>query len=123
MGKGTKDHDRFFKLAVSNLHLARSLIGQHLPKKFLNQIDLDSLTPTKSNFINSVSKELSTDALFRASINNAKGYVLLHIEHQSTVRRESCINNCLTMMRPAMLLAVIYQHMRGWQRPGVKLLA
>ena len=107
---------------MSYPEIASEFFKSYLPKEILEIIDLSTLKQENYSALSNELGEGISDVLYSVKYGKETGYISLLLEHQSTVRRESCINNCLTEMRPVILLTVIYQYMRSWQRLGVKLL-
>ena len=118
------DHDRNFKTLMAERSFYEPFIKAYLPQELLGRVDWAATELHKMSGAHTEQnsqKTFEADVIYLTKINGEVNFFWFHVEHQSTVRRESRMNNCLTMMRPAMLLAVTYRHMRGWQRPGVKL--
>ena len=78
-------HDSFFRGSMMNVEIARDFLAAHLGKHVLKRIDLNSLKLESSTFIDAEHKELRSDILYSARIDNKEGYIYTLIEHQSSV--------------------------------------
>jgi predicted transposase/invertase (TIGR01784 family) len=78
-------HDNFFKESLAELDVAQSFLTNLLPKDILAKIDLSTLKPKKSNFIDNIIGKKEVDALFSVKFGQDTGYLYLLCEHQSTV--------------------------------------
>ena len=79
-----KIHDRFAKRSLQEIPIARDFLKTHLPKEILEQIDLDSIRPIKTDFVPDNLKEYLSDVAYECRIRGKLGYILALIEHQST---------------------------------------
>ena len=87
MTKINNVHDKFFKTAMSDLHVAKEFMQQHLPAPVLSATDLSTLTLQKESFIEQDLQQMLSDVLYQAKINGTDGYIYLLAEHQSTPDR------------------------------------
>ena len=87
MTKINNVHDKFFKTAMSDLHVAKEFMQQHLPAPVLSATDLSTLTLQKESFIEQDLQQMLSDVLYQAKINGTGGYIYLLAEHQSTPDR------------------------------------
>ncbi|SHF12553.1 Rpn family recombination-promoting nuclease/putative transposase [Caloramator proteoclasticus] len=84
-------HDKFFKEVFSNIEVAKDFIINYVPKEIVEIIDLDTLSLQKDSFINEQLKEVYSDMLFKAKINNYEGYIYFLFEHKSYVSRQTAL--------------------------------
>lgn len=66
-----------------HIEIARDFFAAHFDKQLLKRIDLNRLRLESSTFIDEVHKELRSDILYSATIDNQDGYIYLTVEHQS----------------------------------------
>ena len=82
-------HDRLTKRFLSQPHVARDLFSRHLPPEYVDVLDMDSLTLTRSDFVDGGLNLDRLDLLFRIrtkdGAESGKGAVrYLLVEHKST---------------------------------------
>ena len=78
-------HDSFFRGSMMNIEIARDFLTAHLGQQILKRIDLSSLKLEPSTFIDDKHKELRSDILYSAKIDNKQTYLYVLVEHQSRV--------------------------------------
>ena len=78
-------HDRFFKLNMHNLDVARDMLKELLPSAYLKQINLSTLALYPTEHLQAFSqKQTLADVVYSVKLQNGKaGLVYLHIEAQS----------------------------------------
>jgi predicted transposase/invertase (TIGR01784 family) len=72
-------HDRFFKNTMSQINVAKLFFQQYLPEKVLSAINLDTLSISKSSYIDKHLKLVESDLLFSVNTNDTKSYIYLFI--------------------------------------------
>ena len=77
------NHDTFFRGSLSNIDIARDFFAAHLDADLLKRVQLETLKLEPGTSIDEVHKELRSDVLYSASIDNKPGYLYLVVEHQS----------------------------------------
>jgi len=77
-------HDGFFRVAMSDLSVAKDLLKAHLPKKLVQQIDWDTLQITNKSYVDQHLKQLRSYMVYKCTLQGKEAYVFLLIEHQST---------------------------------------
>ena len=84
----TNWHDKYFRDSFANPVIARQFCLTYLDPKIVNHLNLDSpqsLELVSGIHIDEKLKELRSDLVFTVELKNGKkGYVYIHIEHQST---------------------------------------
>lgn len=80
-------HDKFFKETFSNLEVARDFMQNYLPEPVLKIVDLQTLEIQKDSFVDETMKEVFSDMLFHAKINQHDGYLYFLFEHKSYTSR------------------------------------
>jgi predicted transposase/invertase (TIGR01784 family) len=78
-------HDKFFKQAMKDIHVAKDFFKAHLPKKILQAVDLSTLKFENHSFIDEGFKDTEADVVYSVKIGNATAYLYLLCEHQSEV--------------------------------------
>ena len=76
-------HDGFFRVAMTNLKVAKDLLKAHLPKKLDKQIDWDTLQITNKSYVDENLKQTFSDMVYRCQINGRESYIYALIEHQT----------------------------------------
>ena len=78
-------HDSFFQELGSDPNVYRALIRKLLPEKILRHLDLRTVKPTKSHFVDERLRHLYWDALYTVRLREG-GVVHIYVlvEHQST---------------------------------------
>lgn len=78
-------HDTVFKMAMSDLHVAKAMIQDYLPNAITQHLDLSSLTICKSTYIDQELKHSHSDMLYKLKDEcDEDAYVYFLWEHQST---------------------------------------
>lgn len=78
-------HDKFFKLSLSELPVAKEFFTEHLPPAVLEKLNLETLKLENHSFVDENYKGSEADIIYSVTTGNAKGYLFLLCEHQSTV--------------------------------------
>lgn len=78
-----KPHDLLFHDAMRDKALAAEFFTTHLPQELRRDIDLSSLRLCNTKHISHERKASHTDVLYEVNIKNERGYIAIHIEHQS----------------------------------------
>jgi predicted transposase/invertase (TIGR01784 family) len=84
-------HDKYFKQVMGNVETAKSFLENYLPSKVVEMIDLSTLEPEKDSFIEKKLRDIYSDLLFKARINNKDGYLYFLFEHKSYVEKRIAI--------------------------------
>ena len=77
-------HDGFFRVAMSDLRVAKDLLKAHLPAKLVQQIDWDTLQITNKSYVDRHLKQIFSDMVYKCMLQGKEAYIFLLIEHQST---------------------------------------
>ena len=77
-------HDGFFRVAMSDLSVAKDLLKAHLPEKLVQQIDWDTLEITNKSYVDKHLKRLMSDMVYKCTLQGKEAYIFLLIEHQAT---------------------------------------
>lgn len=77
-------HDRFAKLLLSDIKVAKAFLSQHLPADLKHKVSLSDLQPCKGTFVDKAYREHLTDILYKTKIMKQEGYIYFLIEHQSS---------------------------------------
>ena len=100
-------HDKFFKETFSNVEIARDFMQNYLPEPILKIVDLQTLDIQKDSFIDENLKEVFSDMLFHAKINQRDGYLYFLFEHKSYTSRN-------------VVLQLLNYMVRIWEQKAVK---
>jgi predicted transposase YdaD len=65
-------HDKFFKVVMSNIKLAKALISNFLPEKLIKSLDLDTLRLNNTQFVSDDLKEIFSDTLLKSILLTQK---------------------------------------------------
>ncbi len=77
-------HDKFFKLSLGDLNVAKKFLKFFLSEEILDKIVLDSLQYSKMNFISDDLKEIFSDLIYSCKLKNGrKAFVSILLEHKS----------------------------------------
>ncbi|ATF50579.1 Rpn family recombination-promoting nuclease/putative transposase [Citrobacter freundii] len=79
----TTPHDAVFRQMLMQKEIARDFLQIHLPKKFLNICNMDSLTLESGSFIEDDLRTSYSDILYSLQTKHGTSYVYTLIEHQS----------------------------------------
>ena len=82
-----KAHNQFVQSVMSDLAVARDFFELFLPENLRQAIDLETLEPQPSSYINAVRKESTMDLLYRVKHLDSENFLYLIVEHQSTADR------------------------------------
>ena len=77
-------HDKLFKETLSVPDNAKDFLQDYLPKKILEQINIQTLEICKDSFIEESLSEFFSDILYSVSFSGQKGYIYLLLEHKSS---------------------------------------
>lgn len=78
-------HDTVFKLAMSEIRVAKEMIENNLPKDIVKCINLDSLSISNNSYIDHDLKKSHADILYKAKTKSgSETYIYFLWEHQST---------------------------------------
>ncbi len=78
------EHDKFFKLNMQNLSVAKGFLLQYLPDVLLNkEIAWETLAIEPTHFLSDIFSEQIVDVLYRVKINGEDHFLLILVEHQS----------------------------------------
>ena len=77
-------HDGFFRVAMSDLSVAKDLLKAHLPQKLVQQIDWDTLQITNKSYVDQQLRHFLSDMVYKCLLQGREAYIFLLIEHQST---------------------------------------
>lgn len=77
-------HDGFFRVAMSDLSVAKDLLKAHLPEKLVQQIDWNTLQITNKSYVDQKLRQVMSDMVYRCTLQGREAYIFLLIEHQST---------------------------------------
>ena len=80
-------HDKFFKLSLQELQIAKDFFQHHLPKAIQDKIDFSTLELKSESFIDEEHKAHFSDILYGVRSNNESLYLFILAEHQSTPDR------------------------------------
>ena len=85
--KISKIHDKFFKKIMEDIEVAKDFLDSFLPDKIKTIIDLDTISPDKTSFINDELSESFADVIFSLNLRNKeeKVYISILLEHKSVV--------------------------------------
>ena len=85
-------HDGFFRVAMTNLKVAKDLLKAHLPKKLVKQIDWDTLQITNKSYVDQKLRQFMSDMVYKCTLQGREAYIFLLIEH---VRHEVALRKYL----------------------------
>jgi predicted transposase/invertase (TIGR01784 family) len=77
--------DKFFKEAMTTIHVAKEFIEKNLKGEFLKQVTLPTLKVVKETFINKAFRKKEADLVYSVRINGNLGYFYILCEHQGKV--------------------------------------
>jgi predicted transposase/invertase (TIGR01784 family) len=78
-------HDKFFKKMMADKRVATEFFETYLPESIRSSVDLDSLSFSKESYLDEDLKTHITDIVYHAKIEGQEGYLVILVEHQSTV--------------------------------------
>lgn len=79
----SKNHDSFFKEAMSHPEVARDFLQYFLPGSLLEKINLDSVKLESDSFVDAEFGKSQVDLLLSLKFNNEDGFVYILIEQQT----------------------------------------
>ena len=81
----SKRHDKLFKGIMSQEEVAKEFFRVHLPEKIKNLVELDTLVPDKTDFVDEKLKETLSDTIFKVNLRESSEitYMCVLLEHQS----------------------------------------
>ncbi len=82
MKKSLIPHDAYFKVLMSDEHVAKEFFEYHLPKNILTAADLSSLSMEKNTFVDEEFKRSEADVLYSVKLKDHPGYFYTLVEHQ-----------------------------------------
>ncbi len=94
MKKTQGRHDRWFKTLLSHLEIAKAFLKAYLPKSVAKRIDWQKLSLYKFNPETVIGQSLGTrtaDMVYTTKVDGQQGYLIAHIEHQSSLNEETYI--------------------------------
>jgi predicted transposase/invertase (TIGR01784 family) len=124
-------HDKFFKLTMSNVAVAKDFFQSRLPAPLLELVDLSTLALQKETFVEDDFKSIEADVVYSAQFGEQPGYFYVLSEQQSAVdhwisfrllrymlsimakHHKQHPKNCLPIVYPI----VVYSGRPIWQAP------
>ncbi len=94
MKKSQGRHDSIFKLFLSHIEIAKAFLRAYLPKSVTKRIDWKKLALYKFNPESVIGQSLgkrTADMVYTTKVDGQQGYLIAHIEHQSTLTEETYI--------------------------------
>ena len=94
MKKSQGRHDSIFKLFLSHIEIAKAFLRAYLPKAVTKRIDWKKLALYKFNPEAVIGQSLgkrTADMVYTTKVDGQQGYLIAHIEHQSTLTEETYI--------------------------------
>ncbi len=94
MKKTQGRHDSIFKLFLSHIEIAKAFLRAYLPKSIVKRIDWKKLVLYKFNPEAVLGQSLgkrTADMVYTTKVDGQQGYLITHIEHQSTLTEETYI--------------------------------
>ena len=82
--KNLANHDSFFRASMQHLEVAKAFFESHIPAHIRKRIDFEFLKIEPNTYIDKEHRELISDILYSAQIDNDLGYLYIVTEHQST---------------------------------------
>ena len=84
MSEITNPHDSFFRETFSRKEIAVDFLGNYLPEKIRQQMDLSSLVLCKDSFIDKELRQHFSDILYSVEHTGGKLHLYLLFEHKSS---------------------------------------
>ncbi len=124
-------HDRYFKLALSDPNLAKSLVESHLPRNVLEILDIKTVELEKDSFVEK-DGEYFADLLFSVNLKKGpKAFVYILYEHKSYKDGnillqllqymlsiwKQCIKQNKKARLPRIIPVVVYHGKSAWKIP------
>ena len=76
-------HDSLFRVAMSNLKVAKDFLKTYLPLTLVKCIDWHTLQITNKSYVEETFKDLLSDMVYKCTINKKAAYIYLLIEQQT----------------------------------------
>ncbi len=76
-------HDKYFRLAMTDIRVAREFFEQYLPKTIAQTVDLKTLALKTTSFVDESLAACMADILYAVQINQQQGYLYILVEHQT----------------------------------------
>ena len=77
-------HDKFFKATLGNISVAKKFLKFFLPEYIIENIELNTLSFAKMNFVSENLKEIFSDLIFSCELKNEeKTLISILLEHKS----------------------------------------
>ena len=76
-------HDAYFKATFGKTDFAKDFLNNYLPKKLINYINIESLSPEPTTYLTKELQEQFTDLIYKAEIAGEKAYITFLLEHKS----------------------------------------
>jgi predicted transposase/invertase (TIGR01784 family) len=126
-------HDKLFKQAMMDIHVAKEFFETHLPEEILQKVDLSTLRFENCSFIDEAFKGSEADVVYSVMIDGTVAYFYLLCEHQSEVDDMICFRLLVYTVRlmemhgkrypkrplPIVYPLVIYTGKKPWDAPRV----
>ena len=80
-------HDKYFRLAMEDIRVAKDFFQQYLPKTIAEAVDLNTLKVQKTSFVDEALAASMADILYAVNMHEQPGYLYTH----PTSRCEACI--------------------------------
>jgi predicted transposase/invertase (TIGR01784 family) len=84
MNNVASPHDKFFKLSLQEVRIAKDFFKHHLPEKIQKQVDFNTLHLESGSFIDQEQRAHFSDVLYSVEIDKKPGYLFILAEHQSS---------------------------------------
>lgn len=92
-------NDKFFKLSMREIAVAKEFFNAHLPSEILSNIDLSTLKLEKESFIDPAYKDTEADVVYSAKMGRATtAYLYLlksKLKQQGLLYQDLCYNMSL----------------------------
>jgi len=92
-------HDKFFKLSMGELQVAKDFLQAYLPSKLLCKIDLATLKLEKNSFIDETYKTNEADVIYQVKLAEYTAYIYILCEQQTVVDPYMALRLCIYTMR------------------------
>ena len=78
-------HDKFFKLLMKDVRVAKDYLQAHVPKYILEKVNLNTLKLINCSFVDHGYKKTEADIIYSVQLNEGIGYFYLLCEHQTDI--------------------------------------
>lgn len=102
--KHIKAHDHFFTKSMSRIKVAKEFFQDALPANIQEKINLNTLKPLPTRFIDNELAEGTVDLLYSVDFNGKEGYLYVLCEHQSTP------DNLISLRMQKYMLRICSEH-------------